>query len=91
MRPDPQIPAMALNGYSVLLFVLAVLGVFAEIKRTTYNAFCPLILRLKLSHNAIESKVYYDLLATALYYFLNKERKRIDRPQVIDVAKGGGA
>ena len=43
---------------------------------------------LKLSHNAIENKVYYDL-ATTCYYSLNKKRKRIDRPEVIGKAKGG--
>ena len=49
--------------------------------------FVPLILRLELSHNAIENEVYYDL-ATTLHYFLNKKREHIDRPEVIDVAKG---
>ena len=39
---------MALNGFSVLLLVSAAPEVLAEIKRTVYAAFCPLILRLKL-------------------------------------------
>ena len=64
---------MALNGFSALQFVPAASKVLPEIKRTIYTAFSPLILRLKLSHNAIENKVYYDL-ATTLYYFSNKER-----------------
>ena len=51
--------------------------ILAEIKRNIYTAFYPLILRLELSHNSIESKVYFDF-APALYYFLNKERKRSD-------------
>ena len=80
---------MALNGFSVLLLVPAAPKVLAEIKRTIYTAFCPLILRLKLLHNAIKNEVYYDL-ATTLCYFSNKERKRIDRPEVINVARGGG-
>ena len=80
---------MAPNGFSVLLSVSAVLELLAEIKRATYIAFCPIILRLKLSHNAIESKVYYDL-ATTLYYFSNKERKQINRPEVKGEAKGAG-
>ena len=73
---------MALNGFSVLLFVSAATEVLTEIKRTIYIVFCPFILRLELSYNAIENKVYYDL-ATTLYYFSNKERKRIDKPEVM--------
>ena len=73
-------------AFNVLLFVPVTLKVLAEIKRTIYAAFCPLILPLKLSLNAVENKVYYDLLATTLNYFSNKERKRIDRPEVIGVA-----
>ena len=65
---------MALNGFSALLFVPAATEVLAEIKGTIYASFCPLILRLKLSHNAIKNKVYYDLLATTLHYSSNKER-----------------
>ena len=65
---------MALNGFSALLFVPDATEVLAEIKGTIYALFCPLILRLKLSHNAIKNKVYYDLLATALHYSSNKER-----------------
>ena len=79
---------MALNGFSVLLLVSAALEVLAELKRAFYTALCPLILRLKLLHNAIENKVYYDL-AAALYYFSNKETKEIDKPEVIGEAKGG--
>ena len=79
---------MALNGFSVLLLVSAVREVLVEIKSAIYTAFCPLIVRLKLSHNAIENKVYYDL-ATTLYYFSNKERERIDRPEVIGEVKRG--
>ena len=52
---------MALNGFSVLLFVPAAPEVLAEIKRTIYTAFCPLDLLLKISHNAILNKVHYDL------------------------------
>ena len=61
----------------------------AEIKRTIYTVFCLFNLRLEFSHNAIEIKIYYEL-ATTLYYFLNNEGKRIDRQEVIGVAKGGG-
>ena len=42
---------------------------------------------IRLSHNAIENKVYYESVIT-LYYFSNKEKKRIDRPDVLGVAKG---
>ena len=42
---------------------------------------------IRVSQNAIDNKGYYDV-ATTLYYFSNKERKRIDRPKVIGVAKG---
>ena len=61
---------MALNSFSVLQFVPLALKVFAEMKRTIYTAFYPLILRLELSHSAIKNKVYYDL-DTTLYYFSN--------------------
>ena len=44
---------------NILLFVPAAPKVLAEIKRTIYTAFCPLILRLELSHKAIENEVYY--------------------------------
>ena len=87
LRPLLRSLAMALSGFGVLLLVLAALEVLAEIKRAIVTAFCPLILRLKVLHNAIKNKVYYDLAAT-LYYFSNKEKKRIDRPEVIDEAKG---
>ena len=40
------------------------------------------------SHNAIENKVYYDLAIT-LRYFSNKERKQIDKPEIIAAAKRG--
>ena len=76
---------MALNGFGVLLFVPPAPEILAETKRTIYTAFYPYILRLELSHNAIENK-----LATTLYNFSNKERKRIDWPEVKCVAKGGG-
>ena len=66
---------MALNGFSVLLLVSAALEVLAELKRAFYTALCPLILRLKLLHNAIENKVYYDL-AAALYYFSARSYRR---------------
>ena len=79
--------AMARNDFSVLLFVPAAPKVLAETKRAIYTAFRPLIFRLKLSNNAIENKVYYDL-ATTLYYFSNKESKQIGRPEVIGVVKG---
>ena len=59
---------MAPNGFSVLLLVSAAPEVLAEIKRVIYTAFCPLILRLKVSLNAVKNKIYYDL-ATTLYYF----------------------
>ena len=46
---------MALDGFSVLLFVPPAPEVLAEIykKKLFYSAFWPLILRLELSHNAI--------------------------------------
>ena len=77
----PSDPLLALNGFSVLLFVPAALEVLAEINKTICIAFYPLSLQLELLHNAIENKVYYDL-TTTLYYFSNKERKRIDRPEL---------
>ena len=80
--------AVALKSFSVLLFVPPAPKVLTEIKRTIYTAFSPLIVQLKFSQNAIENKGYNDL-ATALCYFSNKERKQIDRPEVIGVAKGG--
>ena len=56
---------MALNGFSVLQFVPTASQVLAEIKRyiynsTAYTAFCPPILRLQLSQNAIKNKIYND-------------------------------
>ena len=76
MRPDPRISCYGMNGSRVLLFVPAAPEVLAEIKRTIYTAFCPLIVRLELSHNGIENKVYYDM-ATTLSYFLNKARNEL--------------
>ena len=52
---------MALNSFSVLLFVPSAPEVLAEIKRTVYTAFYLLIRQLELFHNAIKNKVYYDL------------------------------
>ena len=77
---------MALIGFTVLLLVSAAPEVLANIKKR--HCVLPLILQLKLSHNAIENKVYYHL-ATTLYYLSNKERKLIGRPEVIGEAKGG--
>ena len=78
--------AMALNGFSVLLFVSAAPKLFAGNKKNfIYYAFCLLLLQLQFSHSAIENKVCYDL-TTALYHFSNKARKQIDRPEVIGVA-----
>ena len=57
---------MALRGFNVLLFVPAAPKVLAITKKAIYTAFCPLIFQLKLSHNAIENKVYYDLATTTL-------------------------
>ena len=53
---------MALIDFSVLLFVQTAPEVLAERKRTTgiYIMFYPLILRLELSHNAIENMAFYD-------------------------------
>ena len=46
--------------------------------KTIYTAFCPLILRVNLSHNAIENKVYYDLAITLYYVFqIRKENELI--------------
>ena len=81
---------MALNGFSVLLFAPPASEVLSELKRTIYTAFCPFIIRLELPHNALEKKVYYDL-ANTLYYFSNKERKRIGRPEVKGIAKWEGS
>ena len=53
-HPDPRFLVMALDGFSTLQFVQPTPKVSAEIKTTIfYMAFCPLILRLQLSHNAI--------------------------------------
>ena len=79
---------MPTYGFSVLLLVSAAPKVLAEIKSAIYTAFCAFILRLKLSHNTIKNKVYCDLAIT-LYYFSNKEIKRIDRPEVTGKAKKG--
>ena len=59
---------MALNGFSVLLFVPPAPEVLEGIKKTVYTAFYLLIFQRELSHNVIENKIYYDL-ATTLYYF----------------------
>ena len=77
-----------MNGFSVLLLIPPATEILAEIKRTIYTAFYSLVLRLKLSHNAIKNKVYYNLATTC--YFSNKEKKRIDRPEVNSVDKGKG-
>ena len=79
---------MALNGFSVLLLVLAAPKALAKTKRVIYTAFCLLILRLKRSQNTIQYMVYCDLATTLC--FLNKEKKRVDWPEVIGKAKGGG-
>ena len=74
-------PAMALNRFRILLFVQTAPEVLAEIKRTICTAFYSLILRLELSRKAIENKVPYAM-STTLYYFSNRKRKQIDRPEV---------
>ena len=48
---------MALNGFSVLLFVPAAAKILAEKKRTIYFTFCSLLLRLELSYNPNKNKV----------------------------------
>ena len=65
---------MALNEFSVLLLVSAAPEVFAELKGAIYTVFCALILRLKLSHNTIENKVYNDLWLP--HYIIFQIRKR---------------
>ena len=52
---------MAVNDFSVLLFVPSEPEVSAETKITILYSFLPLILRLDLSHNAISDTIYYDL------------------------------
>ena len=58
---------------NVLQFVPAATKVLAEIKRTIYTAFCPLIFRLELLHKAIENEVYY--MTWLPHYFSNKEKE----------------
>ena len=74
-----------------MLLVPPAQEVLEEIKRTMHYLHCvlPPIFRLELSHSVIENKVYYGL-DTTLHYFSNEEKKRIDRPEVIGVAKGEG-
>ena len=67
---------MALNGVSVLLFVPAASEVLAEIKKNYVHYASPLIIRLELSLNAIENKVYYDLTYIT-HYIIFHERKTI--------------
>ena len=66
---------MALNCFSVLLFVPSAPEVLVEIKRTIYIAFCPLIAQLEFSHNAIENKVHGDLAKTLYYFQIRKENE----------------
>ena len=42
--------AAALNGFRVLPFVPPASEVLAELKRTTYNTFFPLIIQLEIPH-----------------------------------------
>ena len=53
----PSDPLLALNNFSGSLFVPAAPELLAE-KKTIRTAFCPLILRLEISHNAIKNKGY---------------------------------
>ena len=52
---------MAVDGLSVMQFVLPAPIILAEIKTTIfYKVFSPLILQLELSHNTILNKFQYD-------------------------------
>ena len=69
--PEIRIFAMALNGFSVLLFVPSAPEVVAEIKELfTVHWFYLLILRLELLHNAIKNDIYYD---TFIIFQIRKE------------------
>ena len=53
LRLEPQISCTDFGWFSALQLVSLATEVFVDIKTTIfYNAFCPLILRLELSHNA---------------------------------------
>ena len=47
---------MALNGFRVLLLVSTPPEVLVKFKKDIYTAFCPLILRLKLSYNPLKTR-----------------------------------
>ena len=86
--PYPRIPCYGLKGFNVLQFVPPVPKALAEIKRTIYNALGPLILQFELLHDVFKNKIYY-WLGYHIYYSSNNGMKRIDRPEVIGIAKGG--
>ena len=66
---------MALNGLSTLLFVPAALEVLAEKKKNNLYCILPLIVRLELSHNAIENKIYFALRYTSYYFQIGKRNE----------------
>ena len=67
LRPHPQIPCYNPEWFYCFAVSISRTGSISR-NKTIYTALCTLILRLKLSHNAFENKVYCDL-ATTLYYF----------------------
>ena len=53
LRQDPGSLVIALDGFKALRFVPTAPEILAEIRITILHCLLPLILRLKLSHNAI--------------------------------------
>ena len=67
---------MALNGFSVMLFVPAAPEVLAEAKRTIYAAFCLLILQFKLATTTL--KIKFTMTYWLLHNIIFQIKKRND-------------
>ena len=64
---------MALNGFSVLLFVPPAPDVLTEIKRIIYTAFYPLILRLEISLTPLKIRFTMTWLPHYIIFQITKE------------------
>ena len=70
---------MACDDFRVLLLVPSAPEILTDIKITILHCLCHLILRLKLSRNAIYEIVYYDLAITLYDIFYTRKKKRIEK------------
>ena len=69
---EPQNPCYDFGWFSALQFAPLAPEVFADIKTTVfYNAFCPFILQLELSHNIVGRKPNWFMSTFDKFHFLS--------------------